>query len=424
MNPEARTRVCLDCAETAIKGHYRCREHVAAAGRRKQEAREAAGQCSQCRRPRASGRTLCETHLHRMRVRATAKRVQRRERGLCTHCGKPARPGGRLCDVHRLAKLKPHRRAAFKPSRCDICGIETERRRLYCDAHVDKGLARERAARTTTSRAGGRCSFCGIPGHKLHSCRARRGYSIVVQDRTFEADHGAPSAILSLADAQPGDILVWLSRWESAELAHVTREDTTLTVRFGGRVQVLEPGVVAPVGEEGQFRYGSCPKRWRCTNRLVEPSGSAPSLDTPIADTFFLASARVFHVLTRLDLKSIGDLYRLGQRQLLSTVNFGRTSMTEVDRVLEVNGLPRLALPPTQANTRRVPDGVPEIPITQLVATASTRASDALESLGLHSVGDLYRLGRRELLRAWSFGPKAITYIDLTLAASGLPPLR
>lgn len=83
---------------------------------KQQNARQAAGQCRQCGKPRDSAdRRLCAFHAAITLAQTKARCRSRRATGICKKggCGKPLFKGG-LCDSHYKAQLEYCRRYRAK----------------------------------------------------------------------------------------------------------------------------------------------------------------------------------------------------------------------------------------------------------------------------------------------------------------------
>ena len=119
-------------------------------GRRRTEARRAAGLCIRCgNAPPAEGRSMCEPCRENRRAAKRARHRERRAAGLCVKCATPA-PGGKAY--------------------CDPCAAERNARR-----HRDKEAKRATDRRRYESRrAQGNCTRCGKPANGAAECQACR----------------------------------------------------------------------------------------------------------------------------------------------------------------------------------------------------------------------------------------------------------
>src|SRR5256714_13193773 len=60
-------------------------------------------------------------------------------------------------------------------------------------------------------------------------------------------------------------------------------------------------------------------------------------LEIPVTD--FELSVRSRNCLKKMNIKTLGDLTRVSEQQLLSSKNFGETSLTEIKEMLATKGL-------------------------------------------------------------------------------------
>lgn len=110
----------------------------------------AKGLCGNCQRPPALGKTRCEFHLEKDRLKAAAKRIENPEHhrtvtsryrsrridtGLCISCDQPPLPGKTQCQRHRdIARerstrshyniTEEERKALREITNCTLCGGE------------------------------------------------------------------------------------------------------------------------------------------------------------------------------------------------------------------------------------------------------------------------------------------------------------
>jgi len=148
-------------------------------------------------------------------------------------------------------------------------------------------------------------------------------------------------------------------------------------------------------------------------------------LDVPITD--FELSVRSRNCLKQMNIRSLGDLLRISEIELLSYRNFGETSLNEIKNLLTAKGLhlgqglepapipaPMPAAPPISndaaMNMRR--------PIAEL--ELSVRSRKALQRLGVITLGELTQRSEAELLSIKNFGQTSLTEIKQQLAANGL----
>lgn len=151
-------------------------------------------------------------------------------------------------------------------------------------------------------------------------------------------------------------------------------------------------------------------------------------LDTPVTD--FELSVRSRNCLRQMNIRSLGDLLRTTEAELLSYKNFGETSLNEIKAMLVQKGLglgqtirtvdmaqsPLEAAPPLAvADDANVAINKP---ITEL--ELSVRSRRCLQALGIHSLGDLSQKSEAELMTIKNFGETSMTEIKGQLALYGL----
>ncbi len=140
-------------------------------------------------------------------------------------------------------------------------------------------------------------------------------------------------------------------------------------------------------------------------------------LDTPVTD--FELSVRARNCLKKMQIRTLGDLLRISEAELLSYKNFGETSLTEIKTMLASKGL-RLGqgLEGQYTWARRqiydqlrgkATDAVLNKPIS--VLDLSVRARKALQFLGIQSLGDLATRTEAELMGVKNFGATSLTEI-------------
>ena len=157
-------------------------------------------------------------------------------------------------------------------------------------------------------------------------------------------------------------------------------------------------------------------------------------LEVPITD--FELSVRSRNCLKKMSLRTIGDLLRTTEAELLSYKNFGETSLNEIKALLGQKGLrlgqavedPKGAVAAAGglATTRRTAPSVagnvaPEL-LTKTVADLelSVRSRKALQRLNINSVGELASRTEAELLGCKNFGLTSLNEIKQQLTTLGL----
>src|SRR3954454_7255946 len=127
-------------------------------------------------------------------------------------------------------------------------------------------------------------------------------------------------------------------------------------------------------------------------------------LEMPVTD--FELSVRARNCLKKMNIRTLGDLLKITEAELLGYKNFGETSLDEIRTMLTNKGL-RLgqALEEQQSQARKdllktVAANVPEAVLNKNVTDLelSVRSSKALQRLGINSVGELATRTEAELL--------------------------
>jgi DNA-directed RNA polymerase subunit alpha len=147
-------------------------------------------------------------------------------------------------------------------------------------------------------------------------------------------------------------------------------------------------------------------------------------LDTPISD--FELSVRSRNCLRQMNIRTLGDLLRTTEAELLSYKNFGETSLNEIKAMLTQRGLrlgqtlQPVAQPATPQLTSLPPGSSPHInrPVTEL--ELSVRSRKALQRLGVTTLGELAMRSEPELLAIKNFGQTSLTEIKRQLETFGL----
>ncbi len=147
-------------------------------------------------------------------------------------------------------------------------------------------------------------------------------------------------------------------------------------------------------------------------------------LDIPISD--FELSVRSRNCLKKMNIKSLGDLLRTTEPELLSYKNFGETSLNEIKTLLAAKGL-RLGQNADESKVARpraaVPVGnVPNEVLGKSVADLelSVRSRKALQRLNIVSLGELASRTEDELLGCKNFGQTSLNEIKQQLSTFGM----
>jgi DNA-directed RNA polymerase subunit alpha len=155
-------------------------------------------------------------------------------------------------------------------------------------------------------------------------------------------------------------------------------------------------------------------------------------LRTPIND--FELSVRSRNCLAKMNIKSLGDLVKKTEAELLSYKNFGETSLTEIKEILKNKGL-RLGMTADELmskdlgettepaiRTEEMPDpqspDPSRRPITEL--DLSVRSRRIVDLLKIRTIGDLAAKTEAELLACPNFGQTSLNEIRTKLDELGL----
>lgn len=151
-------------------------------------------------------------------------------------------------------------------------------------------------------------------------------------------------------------------------------------------------------------------------------------LEIPVTD--FELSVRSRNCLKKMNIRTLGDLTRISEQQLLSSKNFGETSLVEIKEMLTAKGL-RLgqSLEDGHQNEMRFRPQQPlseaeqaklNLPVGEL--NLSVRARKCMSRLGINTIGDLVSRSADELLESKNFGQTSLTEVreKLTLMSLSL----
>lgn len=150
-------------------------------------------------------------------------------------------------------------------------------------------------------------------------------------------------------------------------------------------------------------------------------------LDIPVTD--FELSVRARNCLKKMNIRTLGDLVRTSESELLAYKNFGETSLKEIKDMLSAKGL-RLGMELEDeqgfSESGEAEDTEPDEREQGLLATPiesvefSVRARRALETLGARTLGDLVVKTESELLACKNFGQTSLNEVKQRLAEYGL----
>lgn len=144
----------------------------------------------------------------------------------------------------------------------------------------------------------------------------------------------------------------------------------------------------------------------------------AQVMETPVTD--FELSVRARNCLKKLNIKSLGDLTRVTEAQLLASKNFGETSLAEINEIMRAKSL-RLGQSLEQGafydrrggyqaqNLSAEEQAVLNKPVSEL--NLSVRARKCMNRLAISTLGELIQRTADELLEAKNFGMTSLTEV-------------
>ena len=142
----------------------------------------------------------------------------------------------------------------------------------------------------------------------------------------------------------------------------------------------------------------------------------AQILNIPVTD--FELSVRSRNCLQKMGIRTLGDLTRCSEQELLTSKNFGETSLVEIRDMLTSKGLDlgqfsheKLDQEPVFEMTDISPDeqALLERPISDL--NLSVRARKCMVRLGLNTIGELMRRSGDDLLECKNFGVTSLNEV-------------
>ena len=149
-------------------------------------------------------------------------------------------------------------------------------------------------------------------------------------------------------------------------------------------------------------------------------------LDTPVTD--FELSVRARNCLKKMNIRTLGDLLRVSEAELLAYKNFGETSLVEIKHMLSSKGL-RLGQsleegaqhemryrPPAAVSEEQ--QAVLNKPVSDL--NLSVRARKCMNRLGINTLGELIQRTADELLESRNFGMTSLNEVREKLGQYGL----
>lgn len=149
-------------------------------------------------------------------------------------------------------------------------------------------------------------------------------------------------------------------------------------------------------------------------------------LDTPVTD--FELSVRARTCLKKMNIRTLGDLIRINEAELMSYKNFGESSLEEIKRMLVAKNLKlgqgredaqraarRQILEKLKGSGR---EQMLNKPVSEL--QLSVRARKALQMLNIQTIGDLCSHTEAELMGIKNFGSTSLVEVREKLGEMGL----
>lgn len=149
-------------------------------------------------------------------------------------------------------------------------------------------------------------------------------------------------------------------------------------------------------------------------------------LDTPVTD--FELSVRARNCLKKMNIRTLGDLLRITEAELMGYKNFGEASLTEIKQMLNAKGL-RLGQGLEDAHRRirkevydKLKGSGGEAALSKPVSDLglSVRARKALQLLGIQTLGDLAARTEAELMGVKNFGSTSLDEVKEKLTEHNL----
>lgn len=149
-------------------------------------------------------------------------------------------------------------------------------------------------------------------------------------------------------------------------------------------------------------------------------------LDIPVTD--FELSVRARNCLKKMNIRTLGDLVRITEAELLTYKNFGETSLKEIKDMLTAKGLrlgqeaeeSPIAIPNIFADIGPVANDAGETTIPLDQVKFSIRVRRALQNLNIQTLGELGDKSEAELMACNNFGQTSLTEVIQRLADHGL----
>jgi DNA-directed RNA polymerase subunit alpha len=149
-------------------------------------------------------------------------------------------------------------------------------------------------------------------------------------------------------------------------------------------------------------------------------------LEVPVTD--FELSVRSRNCLKKMNIRTLGDLTRVTEPQLLASKNFGETSLLEIKEMMTSKGL-RLGQA-LEEGAKYDPRFRPQQPLTEQEQAVlnkpvselnlSVRARKCMNKLGIMTLGELIQRTQDELLEIKNFGQTSLLEVREKLQQYGL----
>ena len=147
-------------------------------------------------------------------------------------------------------------------------------------------------------------------------------------------------------------------------------------------------------------------------------------LEIPISD--FELSVRSRNCLRKMSIRTIGDLLRTTEVDLLAYKNFGETSLSEIKSILNSKNLrlgmaiedKSLAVPKPEATAENASDELLSKTVEDI--EMSVRAKKCLQRLSIRTIGEVVSRTEAELLGCKNFGVTSLNEIKQKLGLLGL----
>jgi len=151
-------------------------------------------------------------------------------------------------------------------------------------------------------------------------------------------------------------------------------------------------------------------------------------LEIPVTD--FELSVRSRNCLQKMNIRTLGELIRHTEQELLSYKNFGETSLQEIKEMLASKGLylgmaaeekeSAQATPQPAASSRPMPAGAvsEDTPLQDL--GLGTRIQKVLQRAGIETLGDLVQKTEQQLLACKNFAEASLNEVKQVLHRHGL----